>query len=243
MKCYENPRVADWAVKQIIEKMAKGGNRTGKPHASEIYQCFRRTYRHRSGDQRTYGRKAVLRFAAGFAMQEWFLGPEADGQEAFGVIFSPDRVEGNHVLEFKTTRYSYQKKRLTDRDNEPPPASHLGVNVVDVDWEPGKFSPTRLDSWVLRTGLYCAAIGTNLAHVLVFFLYADDVRAWTFEYSNEDLEWLMYDATRRGEVLQEHLDYGVQPGVATRLGDWECGFCPYLQDCLPELKKDGYKED
>jgi hypothetical protein len=228
LKCYENPRVADWAIKEVGLKMSR--ERTGPLHASEIYHCFRKTYYNRT-QPIEWGRDAILKFATGFALQEWFFGPEKDGDEILGIILSPDRIVQDNVLEFKTTRRSYEKYEKDEKGK-------LLKNFPKL-----RFNPEDNDQWILRTRAYCAAHNVYKAHILVFFLFSNELHAWTLEFTDEELDNARDDIVSRRIEMEVHLTRNAIPHVNTRMGDWECGFCPHLEHCLTELKADGWRED
>ena len=235
MKVYENPRMRDWAIKQVGNKMLVNQARTGPFHASEIYSCFRKTWFNRT-DPHQYDAKTILLFATGFAVQEFFFGPEDDGEEINGVIFSPDRIVQNNVMEFKTTRRSpevYAKDAKGKIDKTVP--------KVQFDIEAN-------ESWITRTGAYCAEYNINKAHILVFFLFANELRAYTLEFSDKELEFIRAEVEEKRVALEAAFTKaqkkgGKIPSVQTRTGNWECNLCPYKEKCLTDLKKDGYQEE
>lgn len=235
MKVYENQRMTDWAIKQVGKKMLVNQARTGPFHASEIYSCFRKVWNNRTNPHE-YDASTILKFAVGFAVQEWFFGPEDDGQEINGIIFSPDRIISGNVMEFKTTRRSYEvyaKDAAGKRDKTVPKV---------------KFDVEANESWIDRTGAYCAEFGINKAHILVFFLFANELHAFTLEFSDKELESIRAEIEEKRVELEAAFakadkPKGKPPSVQTRTGDWECVLCPYLDKCLTELKKDGWQEE
>lgn len=231
MKVYENPRMTDWAVKQVGKKMLIEQARTGPFHASEIYSCFRRIWFNRQTPVQ-YDKETILKFALGFAMQEWFFGPEKDGKEINGVVFSPDKIISDNVLEFKTTRRSYEVYAKT-------PEGKLLKDLPKI-----KFDVEANESWIDRTGAYCAEFRINKAHILVFFLFQSDLRSYTLEFTDKDLEFIRAEVKEKKEELEALFKKKKVPSVQTRTGDWECKMCPYLErECITELKKDGWKEE
>jgi len=235
VKVYENARMTDWAIKQVGKKMLVNQARTGPFHASEIYSCFRRVFLNRTNPHQ-YDAKTILIFALGFAMQEWFFGPEDEGEEINGVVFSPDRMVEDNVLEFKTTRRSYETY-AKDANGK------MDKTVPKV-----KFNLEANESWITRTGAYCAEFGVNKAHILVFFLFQNDLRAWTLEFTDQELDFIRKEVEERRVELTAAFEKaskpkGKPPLVQTRTGDWECRMCPYLDKCLTELKKDGWQEE
>ena len=225
MKIYENTRVSDWAVTQVQKKMGER-DRTGLLHASEIYRCFRHTVLERR-DPVQWGRDAIMRFALGFALQEYFLGPEKDGEEMLGVIVSPDRMVKNQALEFKSTRSSYEKYAKDEKGK-------LDKTVPKI-----KFDPSVNEGWIKRTLGYCAAYNVNKAHILVYFIYGDILSNWTLEFTDEELEDARVDIEERRSTIQGFLDSGETPGIETRAWETECNLCPFLVHCTPELKAAG----
>ena len=229
MKVYENQRMTDWAIKQVGKKMLVNQARTGPFHASEIYACFRKTWYNRT-DPHQYDAKTILIFSLGFAVQEWFFGPEDDGEEINGVIFSPDRIISGNMMEFKTTRRSYE---VYAKDEKGKPDK--SVPKIKFDLEAN-------ESWITRTGAYCAEFNVNKAHILVFFLFQNDLHAWTLEFTDKELEFIRAEVEEKRVELEAVFAEGKVPSVQTRTGDWECNLCPYKDKCLPELEKDGWTD-
>ncbi len=235
MKSYENPRMTDWAIKQVGNKMEIDQRREGPFHASEIYSCYRKVYLNRTEPQ-SFSPETILKFALGFAMQEWFFGEEADGTVLNGVVYSPDKIfDPNNVGEFKTTRRGYEKYQKD------------GTKYLK-DLPKIRFDVTENESWVDRTGAYCAEFGINKAHILVFFLFSNELHAWTLEFTDQELESIRVDNAARRDALTEVFKKASRKGaklphVNTRNADWECQWCPYLDKCMPELIKDGYREE
>ncbi len=226
MKIYENEKVANWAIGRIQKKMFEGGGDRSEDvlHASEIFSCFRKAIINRRTPA-TYSRDAVLMFAVGFAMQEWFLGPEEDGDEVWGVIFSKDAMVNGQPMEFKTTRKSLEVYAKDDK------------NKIDKSVPKIRFDPEDNDGWINRTRAYCASTGSKKAHILVFFLYQNDMSAWTLEFTDKELKETKEDVVRRRDILEKHLEEGTTPGVETRSWEGECNFCPHMADhCLADLK-------
>lgn len=236
MKVYENQRMTDWAISQVGKKMLIEQTRTGLFHASEIYSCFRRTWFNRQ-EAVQYPKETILKFAVGFAMQEWFFGPEEDGEELNGVIFSPDRVfDPKNIGEFKTTRRSYEKYQKD------------GTRYLK-DLPKIKFDIEANESWIDRTGAYCAEFNINKAHILVFFLFSNELHAWTLEFEDKELVAIRAEIEEKRIALTAAFDTAKKskgkklPSVQTRTGDWECRFCPYLDKDIALLKKDGWTEE
>ncbi len=233
MKVHENPRMSDWAIKQIGDKMLIEQARVGPFHASEIYSCFRKVYFNRKEPVK-YDKETILKFALGFAMQEWFFGPEEDGLEISGVIFSPDKIISDNVLEFKTTRRS-------------PEVYQKDGNKYLKDLPKIKFDVEANESWITRTGAYCAEFGINKAHILVFFLFQNVLVAYTLEFTDQELEIIRTESAKRRDELIAAMGKKTPPSVKTRTGDWECHrgtiVCPYLDKCRAALTKDGWQEE
>lgn len=212
MKIQENPRINRWVINQIRDRFQP---RADAWHASEITQCLRKSVLNRRQPE-TFDDDAILRFAAGFAMQEYFFGPEEDSQEAYGILFSPDKEVDGHVLEFKTTRKSYSRKR-----------------------DGYQFSPEENDSWIMRTGIYCALKRVKTAHITVFFLFASEMHTWTIQFTDEELSRYTAMLVGRKGTLDAAYHTGNLPPVTHRIGDWECKFCPYyLEHCAKELENE-----
>lgn len=228
MRCYENRRVSGYFVKKVAGNREE---RTGTLHVSEVLQCLRKTYLSRT-QPREHSHDTLMKFMVGFAVQEYMLGEEKDGEEilidGFPVIFSTDRLVKNQVLEFKTTRRPYE---ALPKD----PATGKGIRGA----EKVKFDVAEQDSWVDRTRAYCMAHGVNKAHVLVFFLYGDIFSAWTCEFTDDELAESRSFVAKRGREAQSYLNSNQLPPVTTRLYDWECGLCLFKDLCINELKQEG----
>lgn len=203
----------------------RGGDRTNDLlHASDIYSCFRRVVLQRRNPV-PLSKDAILKFAIGFALQEFFFGPEEEGQEIYGIIMSTDRLINNQVLEFKTTRMSYEKYLKDDKGK-------LLKHLPKV-----KFDPEDNESWILRCRAYCAGHNVRKAHIGVFFIYQNDLHVWTVEFSDGDLEAGRQDIEERRVALEEYLLHPGLPPVSTRMGAYECEYCPFKTEyCLKDLK-------
>lgn len=229
MKCFENPRIANWAIQQVQTKMdERHGNRTGALHASEIFQCFRKTVLKRTIGAPPLAANTILQFAVGQALQEFFFGPEKDGLEAFGIILSADRMVSDQVLEFKSTRMSYE--------GLPKDAHGKGIRgATKVRFDP--LTNEYAKEWLVRCRAYCAAHSVRKAHIVVFFIYQSLMSAWTLEFTDEELAEAQSGIELRRYVITEHLTNGTLPSVTTRMGAWECKNCPFLIDhCLADLR-------
>lgn len=228
MKIYENQRVADYFLNKVAGKREE---RTGTLHASEVLQCLRKTYLGRT-QPREYSRDSQMKFLVGFAVQEYILGEEKDGEEILidgvPVIFSTDKLVKNQVLEFKTTRRPYES---LPKD----PATGKGIRGA----EKVKFDMTEQQSWLDRTAAYCMAHGVTKAHVLVYFLYGDLFTAWTVEFTDADLAAIQKIVSSRATETIGYLERDEMPPVTTRLYSWECGLCPFQDLCKDDLFQEG----
>lgn len=231
MKIYENPKVRAWAFRQISKKFTP--RKLGEPlHASDIYACFRKTYLARHTPP-VYSEEDQLRFMIGFAVQEYFFGPEKDGDEIFGIILSADKLIKGHVMEFKTTRMSYE---ALPKDPETGKGIRGAPKV--------KFDPQNMDGWILRTKAYCAEHNVKKGHILVFFLFNTILVGWTLEFTDAELRDAREDIEARRDVMQGFLDREELPGIETRTADFECSYCPfYTKTCQGELAKAGVHID
>ena len=238
MKVYENQQMTNWTINQIQKKMDDGRKNDDALHASEIYGCFRKTVLNRNHEI-SYDPETIMMFAVGFAMQEWFLGHEPESKEVFGVLFSADQVVGENIIEFKTTRKSVEKYAKDDKGKPDKTVPKVA------------FHPTEMDHWINRTRAYCAAHDINTAHILVFFLYQNTMKAWTFEFSDQELGVVKKDIVVRKNELEPmvaaYKKSKIVPSISTRNNDWECEYCPFLmavdgwKGCLKELQDDGVK--
>ena len=204
---YENPRVAQWAIKEVAERMKQ--QRKDGIHISDLTGCLRKAVLARQHPEIEYSSGDILRFAQGYAIQEYFLGPEIYGKEFRGVLFGADRETAGAILEFKHTRKSYERKS-----------------------DGYMFDPLDHPEWILRCACYCVAYGHRVAHILVFFKYAEELHAWTVEYTDEELAEATEFIDDHHRLLQEYLDDGTE--LPPRLeGDdaWMCGTCIYSKFC------------
>ena len=218
-------------MRQLRERM---GTRdlNGPFHASEIFRCLRRTIRNRETPEDD-SMESLLMFAIGFAMQEYFLGDEPDGIPVDGIVFSADKIVDGRIFEFKTTRRSYERwPRIYDDKGK-----------YKLDKSEGKlvFSPDL--SWIVRTQAYSAANGIKTADVVVFFLYSNEIHDWTIEFTDEELTDIREEGVMRLNVLNRWHTGLSYPGVHTRIEDKECDYCPFKDECMPELLKDGWTDD
>lgn len=220
MKIYENEIVARWAVQQMRDKLGK--ERTGLWHASEIYQCLRKSVLMRREPEKP-SIEDILMWTTGFAVQNWFLGDEDESEEHYGILLSPDKIVDGNIMEMKTTRKSYEKFQ---RDENNKYLKHLPKV---------RFSPTDNDIWIQRTRAYCAATGINRAHIIVFFLMANYIKTWTLEFTDEELAEVRGEIDSRKAILDQHVKDGTIPPITYRIGNWECKWCPKRTFCLPEI--------
>lgn len=235
MKCYENAQVARWAYGQLHKALeARGGDRTGTLHASEVLQCARRTVLNRTAPPPPPSADSELAWGVGYALQEFILGPEEEGKEAFGVILSTDRMVKGQVLEFKTTKMSYEAL--------PKGADGKGIRGA----EKVRFNPQEnqyAQEWLVRSAAYCAANNVTKAHIIVVFLYQNLMSAWTLEFTPKELAASRANIEERRDIIQGHLDAGTLPPVSYRRGAWECANCVFrASKCLEALRDAGLLE-
>ncbi len=220
MRIYEDERTNDWVLKMMKEKLEREP-RTGAWHASELFGCPRKAILSRE-TPRSLTKSDVLYFTRGYAIQNYMFGEEAEGEEHWGIILSPDHIEGDHLFEIKTTNFWRETKSK------------------------GKFDPTNMSDWITRTTTYAAAFGKKVAHITVVFLNGPtgiDMATWTLEFSDTDLE----DAKTNLEIRRDNLiDWEERyeatnklPSVTERSYERECSFCPHLAGCLAELTAAG----
>ncbi len=232
MRVYENKRVADFWIEKVRQKLFDPNRFDGSLHASEIFQCLRRSFLDRTLGPVKLDRKSILQFAVGFALQEWFFGPEEDGEEVHHVIFSADKMMENAVEEFKSTRISYERKTEPKDDDQ----FHKHDSITNT-W---KFDPSGMDHWIKRTRAYCAVHGVKTAHIVVFFIFQTELSSWTVEFDDDDIAEAKAEIEDRSGQLYDFIAEDELPPVATRSGDWECKFCPRRSThCLAELKREG----
>ncbi len=233
VKIEENPKVTNWAINNMITKMGER-DYDGPPHASELFSCFRKGVLKRNGFKEELTQEDILRFAVGFAVQEWFFGEEKDGEEHFGVIFSADHSVKGQVFEFKTTRFSYMAL----------PKDENGKGIRGA--EKVKFDPENAGDWVPRTLAYMSAHNVKKAHIMVFFLFQGVMSTWTITATDADMKEVRADIEARRDVFLE-LDAAYKkdeslPSIETRAGDYECNYCPFYDShCFHELTAAGVK--
>lgn len=221
MKRKENPAVRAWAIAQVEDKF--GPPRDEVIHASDLTMCLRK-----AAFNRTYPEKldetSILRFAMGYAIQEWFLGEEPDGIEYEGIIVSTDQKESEQVFEFKSTA-------------EWPTTKSKG------DFDPHERHP----DWTKRMAIYCLAHGLREIHLLVWHkTNVPELHAWTYTFNDKDMRDAKAFLTSRRDILSAYFKkdkkgkrIGPVPGIETRMGDHECSSasftCPHLMRCKKEL--------
>ena len=232
VKIAENTKVTDWAINNMITKMGVR-DYDGPPHASELFSCFRKGVLKRNGFKEELTQEDILRFAVGFAVQEWFFGEEKDGEEHFGVIFSADHSVKGQVFEVKTTRFSYM---ALPKD----PETGKGIRGA----EKVKFDPENAGDWVPRTLAYMAAHNVKKAHIMVFFLFQGVMSTWTITATDKDMKEVRADIEARRDVFNEYdAEYKKDkslPSIETRQGDYECNYCPFYDThCFHELTAAG----
>lgn len=206
---YENQAVVDWAIQQVQLRMERPASNL--IHASELTQGLRKSYYQRTQPRQLSAENITL-FADGFALQEWFLGKEHLGSERDGIIFSVDYLADDILLEFKSTRMSYETKAR------------------------GRFNPATNDYWMRRTMLYCYGHNKLKAHILVFFRFQSALHAWTVEFGQAELDenWQLHQV--RKQVLLAALDRGSPPSV-TSCQQWEHELCSFLDLCIAEIRE------
>ena len=218
MKIREDERVNDWVFKQMRERLEREP-RTGLWHASEVFGCPRKAILNRAFPP-ILTKNDMLAFIRGYAVQEYIFGKEEDGEEHWGMIFSPDFVEDEHVFDMKTTNFWYETKGK------------------------GVFDPTTMSDWIDRTTVYAAAYGKKFAHITVlFYSRPPEMHTWNLEFEEGDLEAAEKNVKQRhSDLLTYNEDYqenGILPPVTERTYDKECSFCSKLPHCLAELTAAG----
>ena len=206
MKVYPDDRIAQWALSQAQKKMTD--RRREGIHISDLTACHRKAILARRYPDLQYPPADILRFAQGYAIQEFFLGPEEEGKEYLSVLCSADRAMEDSILEFKHTRKSYRRQR-----------------------DGYEFNPEEHPEWILRTACYCLCYGKRKAHILVFFKYADELHSWTVEYSEDDLQQAKELIISQRDKLLSSLESGRLP---PREETWQCEYCLYKVKCLEE---------
>lgn len=233
-KVYLNEAVTDWIYGQIRQKMSDPTRDSGPWHASALTQCLRHSVLSRKYKP-VPQRDDIPQLAQGFALQEWYFGPEEDGVlyvvhskkceavddpdaecECPAAIFSADHISGDNIIEMKSTMRGFDKFIREDSINSQ-------------------------ESWHMRTRMYCAVHEINTAHIVVQFKgYPDKLAAWTFEFTDAELEEARQQIAENLDVLTRAEKSGKVPSVKFRKWAWECGYCPfYLHFCKDKLVKAG----
>lgn len=214
MRIYEDPQQGAWVINELRDRLSDRD--MNEVHASDFWRCLRRTYLARDPDTaRPLTREEIVKFAAGFAIQEWFLGPEPEGKtipdsKGRPLIFSRDGVndEKRVIYEFKTTG---KKMDLFD------------VNAL-----------TEQTEWLDRSRSYCGVFGYRTVVFLVYFLFQRDIRSFSVVFTDQELQSGVAEAKLRGGMLWDAFEHRSLPSADTRLSDDECVWCPYAQEWCPE---------
>ncbi len=215
MRVYEDPQQGGWVIEQLRQRLSDRD--MNEVHASDFWRCLRRTYlgRPESGHARALTREEIVKFAAGFAIQEWFLGPEPHGKvisDAKGrpLIFSRDGVNEDKgcVYEFKTT------------------GKKMDLFTVDALKEQSE--------WLDRSRSYCAVFGMRTVVFLIYFLFQRDLKSFTVVFTDNELKQGYDEAIQRGGMLWDAFEQQKLPDATTRLSDDECVWCPYIKEFCPE---------
>ncbi|KKN71195.1 hypothetical protein LCGC14_0423580 [marine sediment metagenome] len=214
MRIYEEPTHAERVIQEL--RTNKLSDRDwDEVHASDFFGCLRRTYLDRDeATKKPLTRGEVVKFSAGFAIQEWFLGEEPPGitiedDKGRPLIFSRDGFDEERglVLEFKTT----------------------GRSMKDFDVK----ALQEQEEWLVRTRAYCAVFGVRTAVFLVYFLFQRDFRSFTVVYSDREVKEGLALAKRRGAQLWNAFEKRQLPGIDTRMSDLNCYWCPHISEQCP----------
>ena len=214
MRVYRNPKMAQWAVQEAQRIMGPARD-WDEIHASDLTQCLRQSALNRK-DPQPMSREEAVRFAVGYALQEYFFGSEDPSQEFDKVWYSSDGFYRElpdksilAVLEFKST----------------------GMYMATFDEE----SIRDRDGWLFRTAAYCAKHGTNTAHFMVYFLFQRDIDCFTVVFTDAELRAAEKRMDERRDILRRSFDSKGEtlPSSDTRLYDLECTWCPYLVKYCP----------
>lgn len=208
MKQYLDDRVSRFIINEKRKEFeAADVERIAGPlHASDLSHCLRQTVKTRSGLRPPLTSEMLLRFSAGFAIQEWWLGPEEPSEPIDGVLYSTDDRYKKGIFEFKTTRYGFEKLAKDDAGkyiylpNEP----RINENRVKDQFVP-------LPEWIIRCGMYCAAYEVPTAHIVVYFITSAEMHNWTLEFTEAELEATRINTACRKLWVEEHLTAGTLP--------------------------------
>lgn len=223
MKWTKSTRITNASLRAIKEKM--GHRDTDEPlHASDIYQCERRTVASRVHGEPQLSKEEIEIMFPGFAIQEYAWGEEAPGVKwppkeegkDWYAIFSVDGEVPDAVLEMKTT----------------------GAWV--------KYLEAPKEQWLDRTKSYCVVKGVSEAFITVFSFSSRKFVEWEVEFTDKELAeeeaWLREKIPHLTDLIKR----GDLPPVTTRRYEWECKYCPFYThedvNCKPLLKDAGMKK-
>lgn len=214
MKIQKSKVLTMASLRAIREKM--GHRAQDEPlHASDIYQCTRKTVASRLFGEPGLSREDVEIMFPGYAIQLYAWGDEPDSVEWEKALFSIDGWTDGAVLEMKTTGAYAQYLE------NPQPA------------------------WVDRTKSYCVIKGVREAYILVYTFSSRKFIEWHLEFTESELleeeRWLKATIPE----IQGYISRGELPPVTTRRYPYECKYCPFKThedvDCKPLLKAAGMR--
>ena len=188
-------------------------------HASDLDFCLRKAYLNRI-EPSPPDFTTLLQFMRGTILQAMLTTGKGEiSYEWENITSSIDEQAFGRLIEFKTT-----------------------ITGSKQQFEKQSF----YDHWVTRMMTYAIAKDTNQITLAVLYLLGEgrfaktnsdpDLRCFTFTFTPDELNqhkvWLRW---RRDEMLQAFRTK-VAPGVATRIGSWECKSCPkFVKYCAKEL--------
>lgn len=223
MKIQPSKTVTMASLRAIKEKM--GQRPMDEPlHASDIYQCARKTVASRLYGEPGLSREDIEIMFPGYAVQEYAWGEEPEGvkwhvekdnDESDFAIFSIDGWTDGAVLEMKTTA-AYPK--YLEQPNQ---------------------------AWVDRTKAYCAVKEVTECYILCYSVTGRKFIEWHIEFTQQELDEEAKWLRRRIPELNNYIKRGELPSVTERRYAYECKYCSFKDhedvNCRPLIKAAGMR--
>ena len=214
MKVRSSKTLTNASLRAVRDKMGQRGK--DEPlHASDIYQCARKTVASRMYGEPDLSREDIEIMSPGYAVQEYFWGEEPESIEWEGALFSIDGWAEGAVLEMKTT----------------------GAYV--------KYLENPQPAWLDRTRSYCVIKETLEAYILCFSFTSRRFVEWHIEYSQQEIDEEAKWLRKRIPELQDYIKRGELPPVTERRYAYECKYCSFKDhedvNCRPLIKAAGMR--
>jgi hypothetical protein len=181
-------------------------------HASDLDLCPIKTWYARilkPEDMPAYGKKDLLMFARGLALEAW-LENEHERGERDGVLCSLDDKTLLGPTEIKTTAKSLR------------------------NFDPCKTYP----HWMFRAKTYANVFNSEFMNLAVYFLvgnYRDiptDLVCWRIDFTPEELDAHWVEVLRRKSILVDAITTGERIDLDEAwVTDWECEHCRFGGIC------------